>query len=81
MALFLLSGWAPERAAIFQVAGFAQPPPVVQGKRLPAPTAEADVVSQPVEQNFVDIIRRLLPAVIQLVLVHRAFKGSGKGKV
>ena len=59
----------------------AQPPSVVQGQGLPAELAEADVVPQAVEQNLVDLVRHLFPAVVEPVLVHRAVKGLGKGEI
>ena len=54
---------------------------MVEGQGLPAAGAEADVVSQPVEQDLVDLVCHPLPAVVELVLVHRAVEGLGKGEV
>lgn len=54
---------------------------MVQGQGLPAQGTEADVVLQPVQQDLVDLLRHVLPLVIQRVLVHRAAKGLGKRKI
>ena len=63
------------------VAGLAQPPPVVQGQSAPAAVTEADVAAQAVEQNLVDLLGHPLPAVVELVQIHRAVEGLGKGEV
>ena len=54
---------------------------MVQGQGLPAQGTEADVVLQPVQQDLVDLLRHVLPLVIQRVLVHRAPKGLGERKI
>lgn len=43
--------------------------------------AEANVVFQTVQEDFVDLLCDLLPPVIEGVLIHRAAKGFGKGEV
>ena len=63
------------------VAGVAQPPPMVQGKGLAAPGAETDVVSQPVEQDFVDLVCNPFPGAVELILVYGAAEAFGEGKV
>ena len=54
---------------------------MVQGQGLSAQGTEADVVLQPVQQDLVDLLRHVLPLVIQRVLVHRAPKGLGERKI
>ena len=54
---------------------------MVQGQRLPTAGTEADVVAQPVEQDLVDLIGHPLPAVVELVLVHRTAECLGEGKI
>ena len=59
----------------------AQTSPVVQGQRPAAAVAEADIVAQAVEQDLVDLVGGLFPAVVELVLVHGAVEGLGEGEV
>ena len=54
---------------------------MMRRQRFSAPFAEADVVPQTVEQNFVNLIGGSFPAVIKPLLVHRTVKGFGEGKV
>ena len=52
-----------------------------EGEGGAAEGAEANVVFQTVQEDFVDLLCDLLPPVIEGVLIHRAAKGFGKGEV
>ena len=54
---------------------------VMEGEGGAAEGAEANVVFQTVQEDFVDLLCDLLPPVIEGVLIHRAAQGFGKGEV
>ena len=54
---------------------------MVQGQRLSAALAEADVAAQPVKQNFVDLVGNPFPGIVEPVLIHRTAEGLGERKI
>lgn len=58
-----------------------QLPSMVQRQGFSAPLTESDVVAQFVEQNFIDILRHLFPAVVKPVLINGEVKCLGKEKI
>ena len=67
--------------ALLSKAGITEPAVVMEGEGGAAEGAEANVVFQTVQEDFVDLLCDLLPPVIEGVLIHRAAKGFGKGEV